>query len=208
MRACIYTRTSTPDQKHSASRQINDLKKLEGFTVLRTFSENISGFSKTMLERPEFQKMLKYIKKEGIEVILVSELTRLGRKTPEVLQFIEHLEQERICLHIANLGITLGKDNEKDRIFNKLIITILSDIGRLESENLSYRIKSGIKHRKEVLRLPTGRQHNSKETREKFLSKHKDVIKYLELGRSYREITAITKASSTTIAKVKRVLAE
>ena len=207
MKAVIYSRVSTSD-KQNTKRQINDLKSLPEFNVVKVFSESISGFSKSMVERTEFNKMLSYIEKNNIEAVLVSELSRLGRRTIEVLKFIELLDQKGICLHIQNLGMTLGRDNDKDKIFNRLVVTILTDIYRMESENLSYRIKSGIKYRKEIKKLPTGRQYNSKETKDKFLSKHKTSLKYLKQGYSYSEITKITGLSSTTISKLKKVMAE
>ncbi|MDN3687395.1 recombinase family protein [Cyclobacterium jeungdonense] len=205
MKAVAYTRVSTSDQ--STKRQVNDLKQVEGFQIQKVFSENISGFSKSMEERMELQNMLKYVRKERIECIMVSEISRLGRNTRETLTLIHNLEEAGICLYIHNLGITLGADSEKDRIFNKLIITIISDIARLESENLSYRIKSGIKNRKKE-GLSTGRRVGSIESREKFLGKHKDIQKYLVLGRSYPEIVKLCRCSMSTIHKVKGALAE
>src|SRR5690606_19414748 len=205
MKAVAYTRVSTSDQ--STKRQVNDLKQVEGFQIQKVFSENVSGFSKGMEERKELQDMLKYVKKEGIECIMVSEISRLGRNTRETLTLIHDLEKNGICLYIHNLGITLGADSEKDRIFNKLIITIISDIARLESENLSYRIKSGITNRKKE-GLTTGRRVGSTESREKFLSKHKDIQKYLALGRSYPEIVKLCRCSMSTIRKVKGALVE
>lgn len=205
MKAVAYTRVSTSDQ--STKRQVNDLKQVEGFQIQKVFSENVSGFSKGMEERKELQSMLGYVKKEGIECIMVSEISRLGRNTRETLTLIHDLEKDGICLYIHNLGITLGADSEKDRIFNKLIITIISDIARLESENLSYRIKSGITNRKKE-GLTTGRRVGSTESREKFLSKHQDIQKYLALGRSYPEIVKLCRCSMSTIRKVKGVLVE
>ena len=205
MRSVIYTRVSKEEQ--TTQRQVNDLKRIEGFEVVKVFSENISGFTKTVGERKVLQAMLKYVADNDINCILISEISRLGRNTQETLTLIKELEEKNICLHIQNLGITLGADSEKDRIFNKLIITILSDISRLESENLSYRIKSGLRARK-AKGLHVGRKVESTETKEKFLSKHKQVVKYIKLGRSYKEIQAITGVAPATISKIKKVLEE
>ena len=203
MKSVIYTRVSNSDQ--TTQRQVNDLKKADGFQVLKVFSENISGFSKSISERSGLQSMLQFVEANEVKCILISEISRLGRNTHETLTLIKDLEGKGICLHIQNLGLTLGADSEKDRIFNKLIVTILSDIARLESENLSYRIKSGIRNRK-ALGLHTGRKVESSETKEKFLSKHSKVIKLLNLGRSYKEIQAITKTAPATISKIKKAL--
>src|SRR5690606_40414786 len=104
-------------------------------------------------------------------------------------------------------NINLSANSKKYRIFNKLIITIIYDIDRQESENLSYRIKSGITNRKKE-GLTTGRRMGSTESREKFLSKHKDIQKYLALGRSYPEIVKLCRCSMSTIRKVKGTLVE
>lgn len=204
MKAVIYTRVSTKDQ--TTQRQVNDLNKVEFFEVIKTFSENISGFSKSMEERKGLQDMLKYVRKNGIDCIMVSEVSRLGRNTVECLNLMKELEDQGICLYIHNLGCTIGKDCGQDSIFTKLIVTIMADLARMESEQLSQRIKSGIRNRK-ANGLATGRQVNSTESKERFLSKHKDVQKYLSLGRSYAEISKLTGAAPTTISKVKKALA-
>lgn len=204
MKAVIYTRVSTNDQ--TTSRQINDLSKVEGFSVVKIFSENISGFSKSMEERKGLQDMFRYVEKNIIECIMVSEVSRLGRNTVECLSLINDLEKKGILLYIHNLGCTIGKDEGQDSIFTKLIVTIMADLARMESEQLSQRIKSGIRNRKEK-GLHTGRKVNSTESKERFLSKHKDIQKYLSKGRSYSEITKLTGAAPYTISKVKKALA-
>ena len=117
------------------------------------------------------------------------------------------MEKKGICLYIHNLGLTLGADSEKDRIFNKLIITILSDVARLESEQLSYRIKSGLRSRK-AKGLHVGRKIDSFESNEKFLAKHQKAIKLLQQGRSYKEIQNNVGTSPATLSKIKKVLGQ
>lgn len=203
MKSVIYTRVSTKDQ--TTARQVSDLKKAEGFEVVKVFSENISGFKKSIQERPVLQSMLKYVDDHGIKCIMVSEISRAGRNTQETLTLIHEFEKKGICLYIQNLGITLGADNEKDRMFQRLVITIMADLSRLESEQLSYRIKSGLRERK-AKGLHVGRKVESQETKEKFLAKHTKAIKLLTTGRSYKEIQAITGASPATISKIKKAL--
>ena len=205
MKSIIYTRVSTDQQ--TTTRQVSELKEVPGFEVVKVFSENISGFSKKMEERKELQKALHFIRKENIECIMIHEISRLGRNTTEVLNLLDNLKDEGVSVYIKNLDVTFLANDEKNQAFTKLIITIMADLARMESEQMSYRIKSGIRARKEK-GLATGRKINSRETKEKFLKKHSDIIKYLKLGRSYKEIQAITKAAPATIAKVKKTLSE
>ncbi|GAB3202186.1 DNA invertase Pin-like site-specific DNA recombinase [Pontibacter aydingkolensis] len=205
MKSVIYTRVSSQEQ--STSRQINDLRKVEGFEAVKVFSEKVSGFSKKMEERAQLQAMLKYVAESEVEAIMVHEISRLGRNTHETLTLLKKLEEQRVRLYIHNLGITLNAGNPADDIFSKLIVTIVSDLARLESEQLSTRIKSGIVERKRK-GLHTGRLVGTVESREKFLSKHKDIQKYLGQGMSYSEIKRLCRCGMSTISKVKEQLSE
>ena len=203
MKSVIYTRVSTDQQ--TTIRQVNELKKVEGFEVVKTFSENISGFSKSMKERQGLQDMLKYISKEGVKNLMIHEISRLGRNTTEVLNLLKEMENKGVSVYIHNLGITLSAENDNNQIFTKLIVTIMADLARMESEQMSQRIRSGIRARKEK-GLATGRRINSTETREKFLAKHKKTIKYIKAGMSYREINNQTGAAPYTISKLKKAI--
>lgn len=200
MKTILYTRVSTKDQ--STLRQVNDMKSLKGFDVVKIFSEKISGFSVSVDNRPVLQKALAYVNSQEVECVMVSEVSRLGRNTHEVLGLIEKLKQQSVAIYIHNLGTTINKSDSSSEIFTKLIVTIMADLARLESEQMSYRIKSGIRSRK-ARGLATGRKMGSIESTDKFLSKHLDIQKYLSKGYSSREIQKLCRCSPNTIKKVK-----
>ncbi len=200
MKSILYTRVSSKDQ--STLRQVNDMNSLQEFEIVKIFSEKISGFSVSVSERPILQKALTFIQSNNIECLMVSEVSRLGRNTHEVLGLIEELKKKGVAIYIHNLGTTINKVDSSSEIFTKLIVTIMADLARLESEQMSYRIKSGIRSRK-AKGLTTGRKIGSKESTEKFLSKHSDIQKYLTKGYSSREIQKLCKCSPNTIKKVK-----
>jgi DNA invertase Pin-like site-specific DNA recombinase len=203
MKSIIYTRVSTKEQ--STLRQVNDMKSLKGFEVLKVFSEKVSGFSVSVNNRPVLQNSLSYVKSQNVDCIMVSEVSRLGRNTHEVLGLIEDLKNQNVALYIHNLGTTINKSDSSSEIFTKLIVTIMADLARLESEQMSYRIKSGIRSRK-ARGLTTGRKVGSVESSENFLSKHEDIRRYLSKGYSSREIQKLCKCSPNTIKKVKDYL--
>ena len=200
MQAIIYTRVSTKEQ--SSQRQLNDMKTVHGLEIVKVFSEKISAFTKSASQRPVLQKAISYCKENGVECIMISEVSRIGRNTLDVLNLIEELKHEGIAIYIHNLGTTINTKDQTGEIFTKLIVTIMADLARLESEQLGYRIKSGIRSRK-AKGLTTGRKVGSKESVEKFLSKHQGIIKYLSKGYSSREIQKICRCSPNTIKKVK-----
>lgn len=56
MKAILYTRVSTKDQ--STLRQVNDMRSLKEFEVVKIFSEKISGFSVSVIDRPVLQTLV------------------------------------------------------------------------------------------------------------------------------------------------------
>ena len=200
MKAVIYGRVSSDAQ--SAKRQINDLKAVEGYEVVKVFQESISGFTKSVHDRPELQKAITYIKKNEIPVLMVHEISRLGRRTTEVLTLIDELKKESIKIYIKSIGILINGNGATEAI-NKLIITLLADLSRMESEQMSYRIKSGLEERRRQGKA-IGRQFGTSEDKERFLDKHKKVISFLKKGESIRWIATKLKMSPTTVQKVKR----
>ena len=204
MKAIIYARVSRSDQ--STQRQIQELTRVEGYEIVRIFEEKISGYSKASSERPELQKAIKYLKENRtIDALLISEISRLGRNTKDVLTLIEEFEKEEITLYVHNIGKSIGEYGDLGHSISKLIITIMADLARLESDQTSHRIKSGIQARKQR-GLATGRKVGSKETPDKFMKKHQDIVKYLKQGFSYRQIQKLCDCGPGTISKVKSII--
>ena len=98
----IYARVSSIGDRQSTDRQVKDLtdyavyQKME---VRKVFEEHISGTKKTD-ERPVLCEAIKYCKENRIDVLLVSELSRLGRNAFEVLASVKDLLDCGINLYI------------------------------------------------------------------------------------------------------------
>ncbi|MFY0626172.1 MAG: recombinase family protein [Reichenbachiella sp.] len=200
MKAIIYSRVSHTTGQ-STSRQINELKSIDGYEVKKTFQESISGYTKSIDERPELQKALEYVYKNKIEVFMVHEISRLGRRTSEILVLLDSLKKKGVKVFVKSLGILIN-DNGATEGINRLVVNLMVDLSRLESENLSFRIKSGLQERKRK-GFAIGRQLGSVENEDKFLAKHSRIIKHLNKGESIRWIASHVGASPTTVQKVK-----
>ena len=98
----IYARVSSIGDRQSTDRQVKDLtdyavyQKME---VRKVFEEHISGAKKND-ERPVLCEAIKYCKENRIDVLLVSELSRLGRNAFEVLASVKDLLDCGIHLYI------------------------------------------------------------------------------------------------------------
>lgn len=93
----IYLRLSDEDREQGESNSIKNQRILLREYIQRTpeFSGMLveefvdDGYSGTNYDRPGFQRMLKKAREGKIEVILVKDLSRLGRNTIETQEYIE-----------------------------------------------------------------------------------------------------------------------
>ncbi|GHT19393.1 hypothetical protein AGMMS4957_03740 [Bacteroidia bacterium] len=206
MKTVIYTRVSTSVQEFE--RQVSDLTAFagkQGFDVVNTFSEKVSGAKKNE-ERAELSAMIEYCTNNKVEKVLISELSRLGRNTIEVLKAVELLNENKISLYIHNLGIETLNTTKEVSISSKLMITMLAEFASMERTQIRQRMASGyanhINNGGSV-----GRHKGDTKSIETLKTENKEVIKYIKQGLSLNNIAKLTGKSKPTIIKVKKALA-
>jgi DNA invertase Pin-like site-specific DNA recombinase len=89
-RAALYCRVSTADQ--SCARQERDLAALAtraGYEVVGVFKETGSGVK---FDRAERKKVMALAQRREIDAVLVTELSRWGRSTLDLLHALKELE--------------------------------------------------------------------------------------------------------------------
>lgn len=142
IKVVIFARVSTNVQDYE--RQVNELTALtnrNGWSVEATFAEKVSGAKKNV-ERKELAKMVEFIKNNSIDKVLVTELSRLGRDTLQVLEVIEMFNREGISLYIQNYNIeTLTAQGEVNTM-SQFLITILAEVARMERKIIRERVES------------------------------------------------------------------
>ena len=90
--------------------------------------------------------MINYVEVNHIDKVLVTELSRLGRDTLQILEVIEMLNDKGILLYIQNYNIeTLTKEG-KVNAMRQFLITILAEIARMERKTIRERGESGYKN--------------------------------------------------------------
>ena len=102
-RAALYARISTTDQ--SRDRQERDLRAFaerSGYAVIGVFRETGSG---AWLDRVARKRVMALAQAREIDVVLVTELSRWGRSTIDLLNTLRHLEAQGVSV-IALNGMT------------------------------------------------------------------------------------------------------
>ena len=214
IKAVIYARVSSIGDRQSTDRQVKDLTDYaayKGYEVLGIYTEHISGAKKNG-ERPVLREAIERCKVEAQNLIpdssmrscvilLVSELSRLGRNAFEVLETVKELTDSAINLYMQKEQMTLLGDDGKPSIFAPIMLATLSTCAQLERDNISFRLNSGRMQYVEKggkLGRPTG----SKKSQDKKREEYREVINLLKKGYSIRDIAKLTGKGISTVQRV------
>lgn len=203
--AVIYARVSSIGDRQSTDRQVKDLSDYavyQKMEVRKVFEEHISGAKKND-ERPVLCEAIKYCKEYRIDVLLVSELSRLGRNAFEVLASVKDLLDCGINLYIQKEQFTLLDKEGKPSLFAPVMIATLSTCAQLERDNISFRLNSG---RKQYVEKggKLGRPAGSTKSQDKKREEYREVINLLNKGYAIRDVAKLTGKGINTVQRVKK----
>ncbi|WP_373539333.1 recombinase family protein [Chamaesiphon sp.] len=175
MRVAIYCRVSTHDQ--NCERQERDLVEYAqrlGYDVVGIWSEFGSGVK---LDRVKRKEIMAIARKGKIDAVLVTELTRWGRSTIDLINTLNDLHSWKVSL-IAQTGMQFDLSTPA----GNLMLTIMAGLAEFERSLIQERIKSGVANARAKGRV-FGRKPGSK------ADKYRNDIKLLsDEGKSIRAI--------------------
>lgn len=190
-RVVLYCRVSTADQ--SCERQERDLLTLAmraGYEVIGIYKETGSG---ARLDRAERKKVMALAQARQIDAVMVTELSRWGRSTIDLLHTLRELEARRVSL-IAMSGMAFDLGTATGR----MLATVLAGIAEFERDLLRERVRSGLvaaRARGKVL----GRRPGQRPKSDRLAPK---VLALVAAGRSYRLIGRELGLSKNTVAEI------
>lgn len=204
-KAVIYARVSSTGDRQDTGRQIKDLEnyaKSQNIRIVKTYEEHISG-AKRIEERQVLTKCLEYCTKESVDFLLLSELSRLGRSTLQVLRSLEILHEAKVSVYIQNLGLyTLQADGKVNPIAS-IMVTVLAEMANIERSNIQYRLNSGrANYIANGGRL--GRKKGSSKSEEKLKDEYKETILLLKKGYSIRNVAKLQGIGISTVQRIKK----
>jgi putative DNA-invertase from lambdoid prophage Rac len=177
MRVAIYCRVSTHDQ--NCERQERDLREYAqrlGYEIVGVWSEFGSGVK---LDRVKRKEIIAIARKGKVDAVLVTELTRWGRSTIDLINTLNDLHSWKVSL-IAQTGMQFDLSTPA----GNLMLTIMAGLAEFERSLIQERIKSGVALARSKGKV-FGRKPGSK------ADKYRDRIKLLnDEGNSIRAIAA------------------
>ncbi len=190
-RIAIYARVSTRDQ--DCARQVKELQEYAQtakFQIAGIFKETASGAKNNRSSRA---KVIKLAQARKIDAILVSELTRWGRSTIDLITTLQELASWDVSV-IAVSGFQFDLSTAQ----GKLIAGIMASLAEFERDLVRERVKSGLAAAK-ARGKKLGRQPGQNIKADKLAPKVKHL---LSEGHSYRSIARKLKCSPTTVSKI------
>ena len=114
----LYERLSHDDELNGESNSITNQKRLleeyakkNGYTNFRHWTDD--GWSGTRWDRPDFNRLMDEIESGSVSVLVVKDMSRIGRDYLRVGLFVEKLREKNIRLISINDGIDTAKGEDE-----------------------------------------------------------------------------------------------
>lgn len=202
--AVIYARVSSNNDRQDTSRQIKDLEnyaRSQNIEIVGIYEEHISG-AKKIEERQVLGECLDYCIRESVDFLLLSELSRLGRSTLQVLRSLEMLHEFKVSVYIQNLGLYTLQPNGEVNPVASIMVTVLAEMANIERSSIQYRLNSG---RANYIANggKLGRKTGSIKTEEKKREEYKETIALLRKGYSVRNVARLQGLGISTVQRIR-----
>ena len=137
-RVVIYSRVSTNEQTvENQLKVLREVAEKRGLEVVREISdEGISG-AKGRDERPGFDELIKGSVKNEWDIILVWDVSRLGRSLKHLVSFLEDIQSAHCDMYIHQSGIDTSTAS------GKMMFGMLSVFSEFERSMIRERVIAG-----------------------------------------------------------------
>lgn len=203
--AVIYSRVSSVGDRQDTARQVRDLELLAGernLQINKIFEEHISG-AKKKEERPILTECLDYCFANNIDILLISELSRLGRNVDDVLANVRLCKEKHLNVYLQKEQLSIFNDDGKEHPFLTIFIAVLGTCAEMERENIKFRLNSG-KAKFVADGGKVGRKEGYKKPDDILQEQYASVLKQLRKGYPIRMIAKNEGIGISTVQRLKK----
>ena len=139
MRALIYTRTSTRQQRTDSQLEVlHTLVHRSGYDLVDTIEDiGVSG-SKKGRQREGMARVMEMVNRREIDVLCVYSVDRIGRNVGDVIALVEELTEKGVSLVIHKNGI------DTTTSYGKILVGFFALVAQMERDFIASRITDGI----------------------------------------------------------------
>ena len=203
--AVIYARVSSASDRQDTSRQIRDLQLLakeKNLKIVKIYEEHISGAKKTQ-DRPILTECLDYCISNHVSILLLSELSRLGRNVDDVLSNVKLCKENHLNVYFQKEQLSIFNSDGKEHPFLTIFIAVLGTCAEMERENIKFRLNSG-KAQYIAKGGKVGRKEGYRKSDEELQEQYAGVIKQLRKGYPIRMIAKNEGVGISTVQRIKK----
>lgn len=197
-----YLRASTDKQDlNNQKLEILEYARKKDLKVDEFVEITISS-RKTSKQRRVDEVMEKLL---GFDTLIVTEMSRLGRSTPEVISLVNELLQKNVRIVVCKQSLDMSQQDMNA----KIIVTLFSLFSELERDLISLRTKEALASKKiqgVILGKPKGTIQKSKF--DKDLDRIKELLSYRLSIRKIAKVLGYTNHISLNMYVNKRKLKE
>ena len=188
-----YYRVSTELQNYESQKiGVIDFANRMNWKIDKEYIDE--GVSGTILAKErKLGTLLNILNKN--DVLITSELSRLGRSTSDVINTCQLLVKKGVNCYLVKQGMSI--DNTP---MGKMMIAILSAFAEMERDLISQRTIEGLKRRK-ADGVQLGRPVGSKNRKTKMSNQYDNVLKMLQSGMLRNQIAKELHVSFFTVNK-------
>ena len=136
MKAVIYARVSTTDQTTAnQTLELEKVAKRNDWTVEAVFEDTISG-AKT--DRPALQRLLQGVIRKEFDVVMVWDVSRLGRSLKHLVTLLEDFHAKGVNLYFHQQGIDTTTPS------GKMMYQMCGVFAEFERSMIQERVKAGL----------------------------------------------------------------
>ena len=172
MKAAIYCRVSTDKQTtDNQTQQLLAVAERNGWNVEAVYSDVISGVKE---KRPELDALMKAVIKREVDVVLLWDISRLGRSLQHLLKLLEEFHAKGVDLYFHQQGI------DTTTPAGKLMFQLCGAFAEFERGMIQERVKAGL-----ARAVAQGKKLGAPTVPTKIQAKAQEMY---EIGMSFRKI--------------------
>lgn len=122
----IFTRVANATDRQSTDSQVSNLNAFASkneINVIKIFEEYISGVEKNE-ERSVLRECLDYCIKNKIDILLINDLSRLGRKVDEILAIMKRCMDNNLNIYFLKENLSLFQTDGTKNSFQSILIKL------------------------------------------------------------------------------------
>ena len=212
-KTAIYIRVSTGHQENSELMQSEKCLtycNMKGYEVVDVFIDsNVSGGVR-LFDRPAGSRLKKCLDNKEIDNIVVYKLDRMTRSVVDGLTVLNDFNANNIDFSVIDMS---GETLDSSTPLGRMMVTMMLAFAELERHTIRDRVKKSLQHRKENLKVYSGKTPYGFTRKDKDLVpnlKEMEVVKQIyrmkdndsELQTSFRTIARVVKMN---VSKVHRI---